>query len=69
MTTLDTRKTFRDREAADYIGMSETWLRQQRCHGAPGQPPYIRIGRSIRYLRADLDRWLAERRHDPVETA
>jgi hypothetical protein len=25
-------------------------------------PPYIRVGRAIRYLRADLDRWLAAHR-------
>lgn len=50
-------------EAADYIGMSEVWLRQGRCMGKEGHPPYVKMGRSIRYLRADLDAWLASRRH------
>lgn len=59
----DTQNTFTSNEAAFYIGMSEQWLRQCRCLGNPEQPPYMRIGRSIRYLRADLDAWLASRRH------
>jgi|GEM_PF-3252661 len=52
----------RDPEAAAYIGMSESWLRQSRMRGNPDSPPWIRIGRSVRYLRSDLDIWLAEKR-------
>lgn len=50
-------------QAAHYIGMTEGWLRQQRCHGTSDQPPYVKIGRSVRYLKADLDAWLQARRH------
>jgi excisionase family DNA binding protein len=48
-------------EAAEYIGFSPSWMRQSRMAGKTG-PPFHRIGRSIRYLRRDLDQWLAQRR-------
>ena len=55
-------QTLPDREAAIYIGMSESWLRQSRVTGNPDAPPFLKIGRSVRYLRADLDIWLEHRR-------
>ena len=54
---------FRDAEAANYIGMSESWLRQSRMRGNPDAPPYLKIGKSVRYLKADLDAWLDRLRH------
>ncbi len=53
----------KDPEAARYIGMSESWLRQSRMRGNPGAPPYIKIGKSVRYLKTDLDDWLDRLRH------
>ena len=58
--------TLKDPEAATYIGMSESWLRQSRMRGNLGAPPYIKIGKAVRYLKADLDAWLEKLRH--VET-
>ena len=56
--------------AADYLDMSVAFLRAGRCHGIVGNrtptPPYLKIGRSIKYDRRDLDAWLADRRVDPV---
>ena len=54
---------FKDAEAAHYIGMSESWLRQSRMRGNPEAPPYIKIGKSVRYLKTDLDDWLDRLRH------
>lgn len=56
------KKVFREIEAASYICMSRSFLSQDRMNGAlknrtPG-PKYIKIGRSIRYLKDDLDSWL-----------
>lgn len=55
-----------EKEAAFYIGMSVQFLRQGRCYGnLPGRtpaPPFIKIGRSVRYLIRDLDAWLEEHR-------
>ncbi len=60
---------FKDAEAAHYIGMSESWLRQSRMRGNPDAPPYIKIGKSVRYLKADLDDWLYRLRHVAPEVA
>lgn len=55
-------------EAARYIGMSASWLRKVRCLDRPEQPPYIRMpGGTIRYMKADLDAWLASRRYSARE--
>lgn len=54
--------TMPSQEAARYIGMSEAWMRKGRMHRSTDAPPYMQIGKSIRYLRADLDRWLESRR-------
>jgi len=49
-------------EAAKYIGMSRSYLAQSRMDGKRDNrtpaPPFIKIGRSVRYLREDLDSWL-----------
>lgn len=55
--------------AARYIGMSESWLRQSRMLGRSDGPPFLRMGtRAVRYLRADLDRWLEQRRCPAMQT-
>ena len=48
-----------NREAADYLGLKATTLNKWRCHGTG--PPYIKVGRLVRYRRADLDEFLRER--------
>ena len=53
-------------EAANYIGMSRSFLRQARMDGrrlnrTPG-PPFTKIGRKVLYLRDDLDAWLEAHR-------
>ena len=57
---------FTEQQTSDYLQMSESFLRQSRMEGkregrTPG-PPFIRIGRSVRYRLSDLDAWLAEHR-------
>lgn len=55
-----------EKEAASYIGMSLSYLQHDRCHGVTGNktqgPTFIRVGRSIRYLKSDLDDWLLKNR-------
>lgn len=57
-----------ENEAARYIGMSVPFLRQSRMdgprEGRTSGPPYMKIGRSVRYLLEDLDNWLLEHRID-----
>ena len=56
-------------EAASYIGMSVAYLRCGRSRGVTGNrtptPVHVKAGRRVKYFRADLDAWLAERRVDP----
>ena len=66
-TTQPQRRGFSEAEAATYIGMSRSFLRQARMDGerfnrTPG-PPFSKIGRKVLYLRDDLDTWLEEHRH------
>ena len=63
---------FKEREAAAYIGVSPQFLRLSRHYGnrpnhAEG-PPFIRLGggRSIRYLKTDLDAYLQKHRCHPT---
>lgn len=69
MNTPMLARAIQEREAAQYIGMSMSFLRQSRMDGlrenrTPG-PPFIKIGRAVRYLRGDLDAWLERYRHEP----
>lgn len=71
MTTLSNGASYFDtRHAAAYLGMSESWLRQRRMTGHLGgqrdAPPFVRLGRSVRYKKADLEQWLADRTHRPA---
>lgn len=49
-------------ETSKYIGMSRSYLRKARVYGnrdsSIAAPPFIKIGRAVRYLREDLDTWL-----------
>lgn len=62
-------KVLTDQQAAGYIGLSTSWLRQSRMTGNPEAPPYLKIGRAVRYLREDLDVWLEGHRRCPGGTA
>ncbi|MGM0988501.1 MAG: helix-turn-helix domain-containing protein [Pseudomonadota bacterium] len=52
-----------EREAADFLGLQPATLRQSRWTGQLAgvkAPPFIRMGRNIRYRAEDLDEWLAQ---------
>ena len=60
------KNIFTEKEAAEYTGMSRSFLRQDRMNGirenrTPG-PKFLKLGRSIRYLKEDLDDWLLKHR-------
>ena len=60
------KTTLTEIEASEYIGMSRSFLRQDRINGFREKrtqgPKFLKIGRSIRYLKEDLDQWLLEHR-------
>ncbi len=53
-----------EKEAAHYIGMSVAFLKKDRCEGKIGNrivgPRFLKIGKSVRYLKEELDNWLKE---------
>jgi predicted DNA-binding transcriptional regulator AlpA len=58
---MDIRKTvLTEKEAAEYIGMSRSWLRQSRCLKFHHAPSFVRAGHFIRYRTEDLDVWKAQ---------
>ena len=59
-----TPQSLREADAARYLEMSVAYLRGSRVGRCPG-PAFVRLGRSVRYLRADLDQFLDERRVTP----
>jgi hypothetical protein len=48
-------------ETAGYLHKSEQWLALGRSRGYG--PPFVRIGRTVRYRRGDLIEWLRTRLH------
>lgn len=53
-------------EAADYLSMSVGWLRKSRMlgwrEGRTTPPPYVRLGRAVKYDPRDLDAWINDNR-------
>jgi excisionase family DNA binding protein len=58
-TTVATFVLLTPKEAATRLKVSLSWLAKARMRG--DGPPYIRIGRSIRYREADLLQWMKSR--------
>ena len=46
------------KETADMIGMSVPWLERDRWSGEGKAPPYVKLGRKVRYKRSDVMKWL-----------
>jgi excisionase family DNA binding protein len=51
---------FTTREAAQYLGLAKITLDIWRSKGLP--PAYVKIHRSVRYRREDLDAFIMSRR-------
>lgn len=55
-----------EKEAAKYIGMSRSFLSQDRMNGyRDGRtkgPDFLKLGKSVRYRKEDLDIWLLKNR-------
>lgn len=57
-----TARALNERQASSYICMSRSFLAQARMDGnrlnRTPAPPFVKIGKSVRYLKEDLDLWL-----------
>ena len=66
-----TSRTKKEKEAAEYLGVSVPFLRASRSPGKrknpPEGPPWLKYGRAVRYDVADLDAWLDRQRVYPCE--
>lgn len=56
------KRSLTEKEASQYIGMSVGYLQKDRSEGkiktrTPG-PKFLKIGKSVRYLKEELDQWL-----------
>ncbi len=47
-----------EHEAAEYIGCSVSWLRNNRR--SPATPPFVKVGKNVRYRIGSLDTWLEQ---------
>jgi predicted DNA-binding transcriptional regulator AlpA len=54
------RRILKAREAAQYLGLSESYLKRARLNACG--PVYVKVGRAVRYLIDDLDTWLQRQR-------
>lgn len=50
-------KLLNEKQASEITGLSLSWFRQSRMRGSG--PPYIKVGRAVRYRLQDLQGWLA----------
>ena len=46
-------------DAANLLRLSTSWLAKARMRG--DGPPYVKLGRSVRYRESDLIQWLKSR--------
>lgn len=47
-----------DSEAAEFLGVSRSFLKQKRVDGTG--PVFIKLSRAVRYRLSDLNHWIAE---------
>ncbi len=47
------------KQAAIYLGLSNSTLNKWRCYGTG--PSFVKLGRAVRYRKAQLDEFLATR--------
>lgn len=52
-------------EAAEYLRVTRSYL----AHAGEAGPPYVQIGRLIRYRLADIQHWLAQHTITPAAAA
>jgi len=58
--TITARDMLTRAEAAEYLGLRPQTLATWATTGRYDLP-FVRVGRAVRYRRADLDAWLASR--------
>lgn len=49
------------KEVADLLGVPISWVYKRTERGAANRLPHIKLGKYVRFHRADLERWLEHR--------
>lgn len=57
----------RVKQAAEYVGVSKSYLDKARCYG--GGPTYAKLGTTVIYRSEDLDAWVAASRQPDNDNA
>lgn len=65
--TLGNDELLTELQAAIFLTLSSRTLQAWRLKGVG--PPYVRLGRAIRYRRSDLVAWLAKQTYAPAAPA
>jgi predicted DNA-binding transcriptional regulator AlpA len=67
---MSSLKLIKEAEAANYLGLSVSTLRQGRMNGVRSNrvpcPPFIKLGKAVRYCLVDLETWIASQRITPA---
>lgn len=58
-TTVDIDRLLTETETAEVLGVRPGTMRHWRTTGRVGQPPYVRLGRQIRFRSSDLAAYVA----------
>jgi predicted DNA-binding transcriptional regulator AlpA len=68
--TKVSKRAYTEKETARYAGVSVSYLRQSRMNGKREghcrPPPHIHLGRRVRYLKDDIDKWLESFKTSPT---
>lgn len=54
--TVNLPQLMTQKELCAYIGKSEAWAERARLDGSG--PPYVKLGRSVRYRASDVEDWI-----------
>jgi predicted DNA-binding transcriptional regulator AlpA len=50
-------------KTAKHLGVSESYIRHgtRKKNPLPGRPPFVRIGRCVRFRPSDVNNWIASK--------
>jgi excisionase family DNA binding protein len=60
-TVLPTPRLWTTQQAAAYLGVRPSWLYEA---AREGRVPVVRLGKHLRFLKEDLDAWIAKHRSE-----
>lgn len=63
-SSQEKEKLWTEQEAADYLNLSVQTMRHRRVQKQP--PTYLKLGRTVRYRKSDLDACLTEHKAEPA---